>query len=228
MPSFSVPSPCAQSWDHMTPATHGRYCAACEKVVVDFSCMNEAELLDFFAAHPLERVCGRFRPDQLEQPRPAPSTTAPSWARWLATAAVALSSCEMPPPLVGQLDAQQATAATEFFTVRGHVTDRLTRVPLANAYITCLQDTTHTVRTEFDGSFELLLPMSLMGSKLAIEANDNYHTTRIVASTPTLDIDLGSEVMGAIVPNDSISTGAAPQEHVLILGTPSIITRNKN
>ncbi|OUJ73533.1 hypothetical protein BXP70_14150 [Hymenobacter crusticola] len=175
----------------MTPATHGRYCAACEKVVVDFSCMSEAELLDFFATRPSERVCGRFRPDQLEQPRPAPPTAAPSWARWLATAAVALSSCEMPPPLVGQLDAQQATAATEFFTVRGHVTDRVTRVPLANAYITCLQDTTHTVRTGLDGSFELLLPVQLIGSKLLVRVDNGFlYSAHVSIATPKLNISL--------------------------------------
>jgi hypothetical protein len=174
----------------MTPATHGRYCGACEKVVVDFSRMSDAEVIGYFAARPSERVCGRFRPDQLEQPRPAP-LAAPSWARWLATAAIALSSCEMPPPLLNEVDVKQATAATDFFTVRGHVTDRVTRVPLANAYITSLQDTTHTVRTGLDGSFELLLPAPLMGSKLAVGLDNGFlYSAHVAVATSELDIDL--------------------------------------
>lgn len=232
MPSFSIPSPCPQPWDTMTPATHGRYCGACEKVVVDFSRMSDAEVIGYFAARSSERVCGRFRPDQLEQSRPTPPTVAPSWARLLATAAVALSSCEMPPPLVGELDAQQAAAATEFFAVRGHVTDRVTRVPLANAYITCLQDTTHTVRTEFDGSFELLLPTQLIGSKLAVGVDNGFlYSAHVAVAAPKLDVNLQplEPVLGQ-VRHDNLIMGdtvilpqpTAPPPPPPIVGAPSM------
>ncbi|GGF04034.1 hypothetical protein GCM10011383_13890 [Hymenobacter cavernae] len=208
----------------MIPATHGRYCGACEKVVIDFSQMTDDELTDFLAARSSERVCGRFRPDQLRQPQPAPMAVPPSWARWLAAAAVVLSSCEMPPPLVGELNVQQAPPSSEFFIVRGHVTDRDTHEPLAKAYITCLQDTTHQVRSEPDGSFELLLPMQLMGSKLMVEVDNTYYSSYIVTSAPKLEVTLGPQLMGAILEDssDADAESSSAQQHMLILGTPSV------
>ena len=180
----------------MTPAAHGRYCDACEKVVVDFSHMSDAELVNFVAARSAERVCGRFRPEQLSQPRAAaPLANLTTWGVWLATVAVMLSisSCEMVPLAVGEPSLKQVAPATEFVAVRGYVTDRITHKPLAQAHITCLEDTTHQVRSEADGSFELLLPTQLMGSKLRVTADgapNNNYSARIIDITPKLAISL--------------------------------------
>ena len=48
----------------MTPTEQGRHCAVCEKVVVDFTTMTEAELKAYFSKRPA-MGCGSFRPDQL-------------------------------------------------------------------------------------------------------------------------------------------------------------------
>ena len=44
----TIPSPCTESWDCMTSTKEGRFCQSCEKTVVDFTRMSDAELL----AHP--------------------------------------------------------------------------------------------------------------------------------------------------------------------------------
>jgi hypothetical protein len=63
--SLSISSPCSEKWDDFTPATGGKFCGTCEKVVVDFTKMGDAEIVDFFRAKPAH-TCGRFRPGQLK------------------------------------------------------------------------------------------------------------------------------------------------------------------
>lgn len=60
-----VENPCHEDWQNMTPETQGRFCGACEKTVVDFSEMSDAEILLYFSKPKIEKVCGRFRPEQL-------------------------------------------------------------------------------------------------------------------------------------------------------------------
>ena len=46
--SISLPKPCDENWDTMTPADKGRHCAQCCKTVVDFTLLSDGEILDIF------------------------------------------------------------------------------------------------------------------------------------------------------------------------------------
>ncbi len=83
--SIAIPQPCQQDWAAMTPAAQGRHCAACDKVVVDFTQKTDAEILTLLtrAAAP----CGRFRVEQLNRPLLSRVASAPPWRTWLAAAA---------------------------------------------------------------------------------------------------------------------------------------------
>lgn len=63
--SLSISSPCSEKWDDFTPASGGKFCGCCQKIVVDFTKMGDAEILDFFRSKPTH-TCGRFRPNQLK------------------------------------------------------------------------------------------------------------------------------------------------------------------
>ena len=65
---LSIPKPCHQDWNQMTPEERGRFCSMCKKTVVDFSNQTEDEILSFINSHRDEKICGRFRIDQLAQP----------------------------------------------------------------------------------------------------------------------------------------------------------------
>lgn len=84
---LTVPQPCHEDWEQMTPAEQGRICAACNKVVVDFSQKTDAELLLWLSGSP--DTCGQFRADQLGRPLqlPPPPPVVPRWQTWLAAAA---------------------------------------------------------------------------------------------------------------------------------------------
>lgn len=64
---LSIPEPCHENWNRMTPTQQGRFCNACAKQVVDFSAMSDAEVLNYFSGIKNEKVCGRAYPDQLDR-----------------------------------------------------------------------------------------------------------------------------------------------------------------
>lgn len=86
-----IPQPCSESWAAMLPVATGRHCAACAKIVVDFTLKTDAEILAYLAGAANGRTCGRFAAGQLERllQRAAPAAPTARWRAWLA-AAVAL------------------------------------------------------------------------------------------------------------------------------------------
>jgi TonB-dependent SusC/RagA subfamily outer membrane receptor len=64
---LSIPGPCHQNWNEMTPTQQGRFCNSCAKQVVDFSTMSDTQVLHYFSSIKNENVCGRAYPDQLER-----------------------------------------------------------------------------------------------------------------------------------------------------------------
>ncbi|MEO8146206.1 MAG: T9SS type A sorting domain-containing protein [Bacteroidia bacterium] len=65
---ISIPKPCHENWQTMTPEVQGRFCDKCCKTVIDFSTKAETEIRQLIDEHPTNKICGRFRNDQLENP----------------------------------------------------------------------------------------------------------------------------------------------------------------
>lgn len=78
--TLSIPQPCHEHWDQMTPADKGRFCASCQKTVVDFTNMSDRQLAEFFKK-PAASVCGRFYQEQLNRDIELPRKRIP-WARY--------------------------------------------------------------------------------------------------------------------------------------------------
>ena len=66
----------------MQPEEKGRHCAACQKTVVDFTAMSDAEVVAYMSRAG-SNICGRFAPDQLgrklEEPAPLKRSR---WLGW--------------------------------------------------------------------------------------------------------------------------------------------------
>lgn len=62
-----INKPCAEDWAQMTPEVQGKFCSVCEKSVVDFSEMSDAEILHYFSKPKSEKVCGRFSASQVDR-----------------------------------------------------------------------------------------------------------------------------------------------------------------
>lgn len=63
---ISIPKPCHENWDQMTPDETGRFCNSCAKSVVDFTNMKAREIQDYFIQNQGQKVCGRFKNEQLD------------------------------------------------------------------------------------------------------------------------------------------------------------------
>ena len=69
---ISIPTPCHEDWNAMTPDDKGRHCALCSKTVVDFTQWHPQEILFYLQQNAAKRVCGRFAAVQLNEPIPTP------------------------------------------------------------------------------------------------------------------------------------------------------------
>jgi CarboxypepD_reg-like domain len=63
---LSIPNPCSENWNNMTPQEKGRFCDTCQKCVVDFTAMTDAAVLDYFNKNN-GKICGRFDKRQLDR-----------------------------------------------------------------------------------------------------------------------------------------------------------------
>ena len=77
---LSIPEPCHENWDAMTPTVQGKFCASCQKAVIDFTEMSDRQLAEFFKKPP-SSVCGRFQQDQLNRNIEIPRKRIP-WVRY--------------------------------------------------------------------------------------------------------------------------------------------------
>lgn len=62
---MQIISPCNQNFNKMKKQGDGRYCASCEKVVVDFTKMSNKQLTDYLESRKSENICGRLKNVQL-------------------------------------------------------------------------------------------------------------------------------------------------------------------
>lgn len=102
MTQLSLPEPCSEKWSDMAAAGAGcRFCAACERNIVDFTQKSDAEIIAILQAG--GKICGRFRDDQLNRPlRPVAAYRRLSARRGGLTAAAAsltaLLAAQQPAP----------------------------------------------------------------------------------------------------------------------------------
>lgn len=65
---IQIKNPCDADWQKMVPDSSGKFCASCEKIVVDFSKMSDNEIENYFATYKNQKTCGRFLQSQVERP----------------------------------------------------------------------------------------------------------------------------------------------------------------
>lgn len=64
-----IPTPCHEDWNRMEPNEKGRHCLSCQKTVVDFTIMSDAEIVQYMK-EAKGNVCGRLRAGQMNRDLP--------------------------------------------------------------------------------------------------------------------------------------------------------------
>ncbi len=63
---ISIPKPCHEDWNKMTPKEKGRFCDSCAKTVIDFTKMSSSQVQDFIHTNQNTKMCGHFKRSQLD------------------------------------------------------------------------------------------------------------------------------------------------------------------
>ncbi len=64
---ISIPKPCHEDWNKMTPNQQGSFCGKCCKTVVDFTNKSPEEIKNTLLENSDKKVCGRFNTIQLDE-----------------------------------------------------------------------------------------------------------------------------------------------------------------
>lgn len=64
---ISVPKPCTENWEEMTPVEQGRFCTHCQKKVIDFTELNDNQMVQVLRTKQGQSFCGRYYPWQLNR-----------------------------------------------------------------------------------------------------------------------------------------------------------------
>jgi hypothetical protein len=164
---LSVPSPCKQKWETFRQAEAGGFCSSCNKTVLDFTRMNDEEVLAWFE-HAKGNTCGRFRPRQLKTyaspDMPRIYVGFPLFRAALAFVVLTLISN------TGYATPRFLPAATEIVedcrekisvissprqVVRGVVVDKYDGVPLPGIQVIVKGNINNATTTDAEGRFEI-------------------------------------------------------------------------
>ncbi len=184
----TVPKPCSENWEQMQLASDAsRFCASCQKCVVDFTHATDRDIIKHFEAAD-GNVCGRFTTSQLNRALVAPNATPRNY--WNAFFSVALTS------VVGMNNAAQAqTSQAEniriyegnqrfsskgsqenkekfneeslFYKMKGVVTDA-NHQPISGASVIIKNTQTGDV-TDDSGKFKIEIPKNLISKELILQ-----------------------------------------------------------
>ncbi|WP_417356217.1 hypothetical protein [Flavobacterium sp.] len=80
---ITIPQPCHEKWTEMTPTNKGRFCASCQKKVIDFTKVSDREIAQALKTN--DKVCGRLYPSQLSRNLVIPKEKSTIWSAIAAT-----------------------------------------------------------------------------------------------------------------------------------------------
>lgn len=190
--SLQIPDPCSERWSAMAPAgPNCRHCVSCEKQIVDFTNAGDAEILAY-----LERsgkICGRFRPEQMNRPlQPSGRRARRTGLSALTAGFAAILSAKQPhetvnpspealenpvlnrfPATTPVSPAADSTPSDSVRTVSGKIISEDNEEPVIGASIS-LKGTNCGTFSDVNGVFNLSFPVGLTRQKTPLILEINY------------------------------------------------------
>jgi len=190
--TISIPEPCHENWDQMTPSEKGKFCGVCTKEVIDFSKASDEELIKKVGNG--ANLCGRFKTSQLDRTLTLERKSSNSLLPYAASLLLPLSLLGGPSataqggPRVNDVEYTSLGIGSHplksIVTITGFITDQ-NNVPINNAEVFVLE-TGKSVRTKPDGSYRLVCTSGSTIFSTKGEQESEY----IVLGTKNAEIDL--------------------------------------
>lgn len=184
---LTLPKPCTENWENMTPEEKGRHCASCNKMVVDFSKFTDKELVEFMQKAQ-GKICGRFSPYQLNRELTSyEPDTIPLWQRvmWGTALATSLAACnsnsnansQIVQGKIAQSDtankkSTENTSAPANSYIIGKMLDEKSGNPISYLVIR-INKTKYYAHTDDEGNFKIEVPDSIMGKKIKLAISED-------------------------------------------------------
>lgn len=166
---ISIPNPCSENWDEMQINGCGRFCASCEKTVVDFTKMDDMDFVAYFQN--IKNVpCGKFTEKQLSIDIPFRSRPLLSFggiSKYVAASMIALAglsgkvfgqqhtSIVQAPVKPNEAKKANSSTASNSTVIRGRVLDENNEgLPGASVSIPALNA---SIMADVDGNFEIII-----------------------------------------------------------------------
>ena len=156
--NISIPEPCGESWQKMTPVSGGRHCDVCEKCIVDFTQSSDKEIWKAYQKE--DKICGQFRPDQLNrlisQPKEkrVPMGIAAAAVLSMSTPTMAQTSAPAMVEIPSNYE-QQVNLYPQEVILKGRVYENRTgeAIPFANVQLWSQGAMIYAGTTDYDGYF---------------------------------------------------------------------------
>lgn len=206
--NLQIPTPCHENWEAMTASEKGRFCASCQKQVVDFTLLSDAQVAQFFQTSSGE-TCGRFNNSQLNRDFLVPRKPVP-YLKYLFTIALPAflvslkASAQVAPVKTEQVGAEANSetrtlgriATSPAGAVSGRVTDAEGR-PLPYVSI-MVHGTQQGTMSDSSGRFVL--------SKVSFPVTLNFTSVgydvvpkTVLRSDSSLKVQMNAQSMGMVV-----------------------------
>lgn len=185
--NISIPEPCHEDWNKMTPTEKGKFCGVCTKEVVNFTSFSDEQLIKYFNKN--KKLCGHFNKDQLNRDLVLARRDNRSIPSYIVAGLFSLfllnsnTTKAQEKPKTEQSDKKYTsiplsnTLAKDSITVSGIVVDE-NNIFLPGATV-MVKGTTNGTVTDFDGKFNLDCNI---GETLEI-SYIGYETTHYVVTT---------------------------------------------
>ncbi|OCX53338.1 hypothetical protein BEL04_03285 [Mucilaginibacter sp. PPCGB 2223] len=174
---ISILQPCTQNWANMDIVEQGRYCQSCQKAVIDFTRLDDREILEKLSSG--SGICGRFDDQQLDVLNTVITTGTPSVSKFswkkisLAAAAfigfwsfTRMDARAKPVteqhPIIKHPANSITDSVKDFKIITGCVTDAGDKLPLPGVTVK-VKGSQYGTRTDESGFFNLKVPVSASG-----------------------------------------------------------------
>ncbi|GMN07689.1 hypothetical protein MTsPCn5_30780 [Croceitalea sp. MTPC5] len=224
---ISIPKPCSENWNQMTPTQKGAFCQSCSKEVLDFTNTSKTELARKLDTN--QNICGRFKPEQLDTP--LPSITRSNFQRNAAilgftsllaltipTAATSQTTKPLPVHemkddfILGRIAVQPVSKNT--MVIRGVVSNKTQLLVGARVV---LDGTEISTQTDSLGQYELTIPLAV------VEKHKNLVFSHIGFESTCRTINLNSNDL-----NVSLEEELHIMGEVMIIEKPNIFEKTRN
>jgi hypothetical protein len=216
---ITIPEPCHENWSQMTPAEKGRFCAACQKNVYDFTKSTDREIINAYEKG--QKLCGRFLNTQLDRDLIIPKERKSIWLASLFFGMISLWNTKInaqEKPKTEQTDIKikdseksviETETQSEVKTITGTVSDTNGPIPGANVIV---KGTTRGAQTNFDGTYSII---AKEGEKIVYSFMGMKEVTKTIGASNVINTVLSDDTqrtMGEVV----ISTSTAPKKSVFL------------